>query len=594
MTSQRKGKLDAELHAKMRHVASTGNNPMPAAMTLAPAAALPRGAVRRTSGLASAKLVTEAGAEDAVAEWVRTRGGEVVSAGARVLVCHLPTEAMPEMEKLDGLIGAQAPRLLRPVMDQARGPVTGVDAAVAKHHLTGAGVVVGIVDTGVDWRHDDLRHADGKTRLERLIIAQRGDQAEVSTYREYTASRIDKALAGTSSVPAGDPQGHGTHCASIAAGNGRASSGKYRGVAPEAAIVGVSCRPLLDEHIIMGIRRVFQLAGNRPAVVNLSLGGHIGAHDGTDAIETVIARESGPGRIVCVAAGNEGEDGIHWQGQLTQGHDLAVPVRIADPVQFVDIWVPRGDEVDVLVETPDGVRFAPDGQEHNSVLGSFVADWRQDPLNLDQNLRLIVWNARTGKVWRVILRGKKVTQGTVHAWGQTQGGGSMLFTGADNGFSVGIPGTEERALTVAAMISKTSFEGAGGIVSTPGLAAGELSRFSSRGPSRTGVQKPDVAAPGQYITAALAAGSEFATDPNYQPRIDPSGRYITIQGTSMATPFLVGTVALMLQREPRLTPEELRDRLRITAGRDAQSGPVWNPGFGWGKLDAGRLLDFQM
>ncbi|MEU4766372.1 S8 family serine peptidase [Actinosynnema sp. NPDC023794] len=124
----------------------------------------------------------------------------------------------------------------------------------------------------------------------------------------------------------------------------------------------------------------------------------------------------------------------------------------------------------------------------------------------------------------------------------------------------------------------------------PGPAVDALSSFSSQGPTRIGVQKPDVVAPGQVVTAALSAGSDMATSPRLAARRHPSGKYVTIQDTSMATPFVAGVVALMLQREPRLTPEEVQQRLRITARRDATTGPVWNPRYGWGKLDAEALF----
>jgi subtilisin family serine protease len=86
----------------------------------------------------------------------------------------------------------------------------------------------------------------------------------------------------------------------------------------------------------------------------------------------------------------------------------------------------------------------------------------------------------------------------------------------------------------------------------------------------------------------------FETSPTLLPRHDPSGRYITIQGTSMATPFVVSVIALMLEREPDLDPDEIRQRLRITAQRDALTGPVWNPGFGFGRIDVQALLDYSL
>jgi subtilisin family serine protease len=330
-------------------------------------------------------------------------------------------------------------------------------------------------------------------------------------------------------------------------------------------------------------------------VVTLSLGGHLGPHDGTSAIENVIARESGPGRIVVVAAGNEGGDDIHVRGEVRDDEELIVPVRISDSqLQFVDLWVPRGDDVDVVIETPDGAQFAPDGAQVNTVFGIFEAHWQEDPVNRDQNLTLLIAGGRLNHIWRIRIAGNRVFHGEVHAWGGTVNPSTSahIFPGAGNdGFSVGMPGTEERAITVGSYVSRNRFDGADGPLVSNGLAVGQLSPFSSLGPSRYGALKPDVAAPGQFVTAALAAGSEMAAEARYLARHHPDGPYITIQGTSMATPFVAGVIALMLEREPELTPEEIQQRFRISCRRDEQTTRVWHPGFGFGKLDVEALFE---
>lgn len=397
-------------------------------------------------------------------------------------------------------------------------------------------------------------------------------------------------------MPEGDPHGHGTHCASIAAGNGNASGGQYRGVAPAAALMAMRSEPLLDTHTIRGIRSAFEAAGDRPAVVTLSLGSHFGPHDGTSALEDEIARASGPGRIVVVAAGNEGDEQIHTSGRLVVGSDLVLPFRLADPrFQYVDVWIPRGDEVDVFVETPDGAQHVPDGKMRQTVFGRFQADLLEDPLNNDQHLPVFIEGGRLNHKWRIRIRPARVVHGEVHAWAGTAdpATSSTLFPEeASRGYSVGIPGTEERAVVVGSFVSRTRFLSVEGEQVAEGLTVGQLSPFSSHGPARYGAQKPDIVAPGQYITAALAAGSEMDTNPAYRPRRSPvePGPYVTIQGTSMATPFVAGVIALLLEREPTLTPEEVQQRLRVTARRDEQTGPVWSPGFGYGKLDVAALL----
>jgi subtilisin family serine protease len=541
------------------------------------------------------KVVTRPGREDEASAWVESRGGRLISTGDKVLVAELPPESLSQLDSCPGIQRAEASRQFQTRLDQARGVATGLDTALTAHPLNGSGVVVGIVDTGVDYSHEDFRNDDGSTRLELFAFASRPNGAPTSTIREFNSAAINAALGGGAAIPQGDPIGHGTHCASIAAGNGRALNGQFHGVAPKAALVAVRSEPLLDDHIIWGIRRAFAVAGNRPAVVTLSLGGHLGPHDGTSAVENVIARESGPGRIVVVAAGNEGGDNIHFRGELTAGQDLVIPVTVTDSnLVFADVWVPRGDDVDVSIETPGGTSHAPTGATVTTPSGLFEGHWQEDPVNRDQNLTLFIAQGHPGDVWHIRLHAVSVLQGDVHAWGGTANSSTSanLFpAGTGDGFSLGMPATEERCIAVASFVSRAHFQASGGGVIGNGLVPGQLSSFSSRGPSRYGMLKPDVAAPGQFITAALASSSDFAAQ--LAPRVHTSGKYITIQGTSMATPFIAGIIALLLEREPKLTPEEVQQRLRVTARRDAQTGRVWHPGFGFGKIDVEALLDYQ-
>jgi subtilisin family serine protease len=542
------------------------------------------------------KLLTFPGAESRAAAWVEEHGGEVVSRGSQVLVVNLPTTALPELDRTEWLRRAEAPHELLPQLDEARGPASGLDVALARFPLTGKGVVVGVIDSGVDWSHPDFHHpGTSQTRLEYFLFAHRQPGTEVSVYDSFTADQINGALQGTELVPQGDLEGHGTHCASIAAGNGQASGGLFRGVAPEATLMGVRSEPLLDTHIIKGIREIFDRAGSRPCVINLSLGGHLGPHDGTSGLENVISRESGRGRIIVAAAGNDGDKSIHWHGVLEMGSDLFIPVLITDDVsQFVDVWIPRGDEVDPLIQTPDGVQTAPDGSFVQTVFGSYQASFRQDPVNRDQNLRIFIQKGLAGHVWLIRLVPTHVSQGIVHAWSGTARGNTArhLFPGYEwPYFSIAMPATEERAIVVGSFVSRSSFPTLAGPMVANGLNVGQLSPFSAHGPTRYGALKPDIVAPGQYVTAALAAGSRMATDPGYVPRHSPAGPYVTIQGTSMAAPFVCGLIALLLEREPDLTPEEVQQRLRVTARRDDDTQQVWNPGFGFGKLDVEAMLE---
>jgi subtilisin family serine protease len=532
------------------------------------------------------KLIVRPGDELAATAWLGAVDAEskVASSDGSVLLVTLPATKVAELQGAAWLLRAEAARELQPLMDVAASVVGLRNAAGDYPKLDGSGVVLGIVDTGVDWKHADFRDANG-SRIEMFAFARRPPGIDSSTYSVFSKADLDEL---NPAVPDGDRNGHGTHCAGIAVGG----HPRFRGVAPGATLMAVRSEPLLDTHTIWGIGEMFRRAGDRPCVVSLSLGSHFGAHDGTSALEQFIARESGPGRIVVVAAGNEAAKGMHWSGQLATGDAASIGIRSAgQQLQSVDVWLPRGDDIDVTIETPDGARYEPDGAIHETVFGAFRADLREDPINRDGNLTLLMLGAGANHVWKVNLKGEAVLDGRVHAWAAEPQ--TLLNPSALPNYSIGMPATADRAIAVASFVSKSSIEQHDKTVLETSLVAGELSPFSSQGPTRHGSQKPDVAAPGQYITAALAVDSQFASEPQHEPRIHPDGTHITIQGTSMATPFVAGVVAHMLQREPKLTPEEILRRIRATAKRDASTGPVWNAGFGWGKLDVAELLRYR-
>jgi len=111
---------------------------------------------------------------------------------------------------------------------------------------------------------------------------------------------------------------------------------------------------------------------------------------------------------------------------------------------------------------------------------------------------------------------------------------------------------------------------------------------SSRGPTRDNRNKPEISAPGQFITAALAANSQRASAPE---KIETARRLSTVQGTSTAAPFVTGVVALMLELDPRLTLDRLRAALSRTAVKDQHTSEVhWSPEYGFGKISATRLI----
>jgi len=547
--------------------------------------------------LVTAKVIALPSKVATIRKAIEDMSGQVLSSGPEVIIANVPVDRLSDLGSLKGVTRAEAPRRFYHRMDEARGDISRVDIALDQHPtLRGEGVVVGIIDSGIDWKHQDFLNSDGKTRIETFIHGQTDDDPLVCQCNQYSEDQINAALSGSIVIPQGDPHGHGTHCASIAAGNGFARfDRKFAGVAPMATLMGARLDDLTDANIIESIRRIFAQAGGRPTVINLSLGGHFGPHDGTSAIENVISRETGPGKIVVVAAGNEAEDRIHYQGQLVEDEDLDIEFTIRDEVQAMTVWIPRGDTFSASLVEPDGTVTPLTGAEQHTANGAFLSDLSIDQINGDTNLALLVAANMIGRRWKLRLHAESVISGEVHAWAETwenpnAARDKIFMSESSPNYSLGMPGTEERAIVVGSLTSRTSILPDG--ISIPGLIKGRLSPFSSHGPTRTGVHRPDIVAPGQWIVAAMAHNSMASEADAFKNRRLDDGDYISFQGTSMATPFVTGVIALMLQQEPQLTPEDIRLRLRATAHRDADTGAVWNPGYGQGKLNVEALLNY--
>ena len=211
--------------------------------------------------------------------------------------------------------------------------------------LTGKGVIIGVIDTGIDWKHEDFINADGTSRI--LYLWDMFDNSFNSSSGQigtqpptlgpgnapgpgtiYTNKQINDALKGQGVVNSSDDFGHGTVTAGTAAGNGRATAngvlaGTYTGVAPEADLIIVKAADCgdFDELYVLGTQWIAQIAKERgqPVVINHSLGGHASAHDGSEPQEQVMNKISGagqPGVAITVSAGNEGKYSLHASGRF--------------------------------------------------------------------------------------------------------------------------------------------------------------------------------------------------------------------------------------------------------------------------------------
>jgi subtilisin family serine protease len=360
---------------------------------------------------------------------------------------------------------------------------------------TGEGVIVGVYDTGIDFTHDDFRDAGGNTRLLGLWDQLTpGTPPQGFTSGNYCSpATIQTAVAtnGASGCSQRDFHGHGSHVAGSAAGdgssNGGASAWRYAGVAPNADLLIVNGGPgiFFENLIIDGLTWMRQegLRLGRPVVVNLSLGGQFGAHDGTRLYERIIDALAGTGFIVVISAGNEGVNQnttpvltgrlIHARGtpnaQQTGLFEIDIPAYTpnADPCSgnYVNLsmWYEATDDLRIEIERPSGTTaFADRGQITTSddPSGRIRIDNGANgpnPENGDIEVAVTLTGCGSSGVpqsgrWKLRVTPRTTGSGLPYDMWITGNAGALATgaTGFDNRFVVGSPGNSRRAVTVGA------------------------------------------------------------------------------------------------------------------------------------------------
>lgn len=475
---------------------------------------------------------------------------------------------------------------------------------------TGKGVIIAIIDSGIDYAHPDFCNSDGSTRILELW-----DQ---TLNRVYTQVEINAALQAPTEqqryelVPSRDISGHGTHVTGIAAGNGRASGGRYVGVAPESSLLivklgvaktnGFPRTTELMAAVDYVLRRAEQY--QMPVVVNLSFGNNYGGHDGRSLLETYLNEVSSYWKNVIVAGtGNEGTSRIHTSGRFSMQNETsvflkqkgttstasevkseAIPATINNTVPqdiqlavgayetgfSLQIWKSYADDMRVTVIHPNGISSSEirleQGIQRIYLEGTELLVYYGTPLPYTVSQEVFLDFIPSGAyvdsgVWIIRLTPGRIVEGSYDMWLPWQGGLSegtgFLYPTEET--TLTIPSTADKVISVAAYDSRYQ----------------TLADFSGRGYTRNRTEiKPDVAAPGVDIIAAA-----------------PGGGYDTRTGTSMAAPYVTGLAARKMQRgivqgeDPYLYGEKIKAQFHREARPLDVRREYPNPELGWGILE---------
>jgi subtilisin family serine protease len=497
--------------------------------------------------------------------------------------------------------------------------------------LKGNGVVVGIIDTGVDFDHPDLQDSLGQTRILHLWDQNQplgANTPQPYNYgQEWNNTQIDFGAANIhTDIPY---SGHGTHVTGIAAGNALAN-GTNRGVAPEADIIEVAFNFNDVNHFNYAdaVNYIFTKASaaGKPCVINASLGDYYGSHDGTDLESQMISNmlDQQPGRVLVGAAGNAGTIQFHLGYQVTSDTNWTWLLHNVNfPSLYFQVWADTADF--------KGIDFAI-GADANKTAASFAGNipfsdifdhlgvFKADTLYGTSGNRIAVVQSfgslqgpnylmefviepdSASYSWRWMTTGT----GKFDIWKFLDGTGqSGFYTGTlppasqvpsvayyklpdenqtivsgfqclDNVIAVGNFGNRAEYIDVN-----------GNLYSNPTVVPGEISASSSWGPTRDGRIKPDITASGGIMLSCgeqsllnIWAGSAQAD------KVAQGGKHFRDGGTSSAAPVVAGIAALYLEKYPNAYAADVKAAILQCAVSDSFTGPnLPDNVYGYGKVD---------
>jgi minor extracellular serine protease Vpr len=547
---------------------------------------------------------------------IRTQVGDIS-------VARAPVEVLGALAEVPGVQRVEISQKRPAALDSSRTSISadkvhqGIDLPQA---YRGENVVVGVIDSGIDFNHPDFNDENG-SRIQYLL-----EFIEGSGQNEWTKNIIDNNPASVTQRDGDGGGGHGTHVTGIAAGGGQLNSA-MTGIAPASDIIFVkgvrdpdSNGGYVDTDVIAGCQYIFNKADQmgKPAVINLSIGSHSGPHDGSSLYEQSLSGLAGPGKLIVAAAGNEGDDFIHAGNNAVAniGNETILIADSLDQFAAVDLWYDSGTISHLFVFAYDE-QFNFLGQTASLSVGTFMnstplvvnndtlgfvvidAQTTQDPNNGDGNAIFIIDNDDNPTIdisevlWGIGSIGD--SNGRLDMWvirggrfyDQVVGFPNETEMPGNNDYSVGPPSTAEKVIAVGSYVTKNSWVDVDDrlLMLSPPPVILDRSAFSSKGPTRDGRMSPDITAPGQLIFAALS--SHLTEGIGYDRyAVLQGGGYLGKNGTSQATPHVTGTIALLLQIKNDLTYNEAIQGFSETARTNQFTGSTPNNSVGPGYLDA--------
>jgi hypothetical protein len=519
-------------------------------------------------------------------------------------------------------------------------------AAPLESPLKGEGVIMGIVDAGVELQHPDFHWDDGTTRIlklwdQKFIYDAAHIPQPYGFGTEWTKAEID---AGASNhLDQIQYFGHGTNVTGIACGDGSAI-GLYGGAAPMTDMVVVSFdfdRPDFLAEVAKSIQYIFSVADDegKPVVANTSLGNYYGSHDAQDPAALYIDSllNAAPGRAVVAAVGNSNNvTPYHLHTEV--GTDTSFTwfehesvLSLNGPGVLFELWSDVEDFQDVrfaIAADKAGTVFSKRGQgafhDYAEMLGATLNETLFNA-NGDELASIHYWAQLQGDQVQLqvylpapdsssyLFRFMSTGSGSFDVWSTNVFGSSDMVQAASLPNATSFPAISnyvlpdtrmhivsswtcsDQVITVANYVNRSNYVNILNEITTITEATGAIASSSSKGPTRDGRQKPDVAASG---TVTLTTGSYAMLEQliaNEPFKVAPGGKHYRNGGSSMSSPVVAGIAALFFEQCPEATWEDLKTALIEHTAGDPNTGTVPNERWGYGKADGyGSVSSFTI
>ena len=457
--------------------------------------------------------------------------------------------------------------------------------------LTGRGVAVAVIDSGIDYTLPHFRNPDGSTRI--LALWDQGQITSIENPppegffqgRLYTENDINFALQESGEILSRDISGHGTAVAGIAASG---PVGSYQGVAPESSLIVVKLANTDREsfprttELMRALTFVVQFAAERrlPVAVNLSFGNSYGSHNGGSVLERFIDNISEIGRsVICIGTGNEGASGGHFAATVQPNQPLDVEFAVAsyEATLNLQIWKNYIDRYRIIITAPTGENLIIQedllGQTEVTLETTklLVYVGEPTPYTTNQEIYIDFLPQRTyvdSGVWTITLEPLDLKSGYIYMYLPSEAARSAgtRFVSSTPEVTLTIPSTATRAIAVGAYNSVynayADFSGRGYTAQNIGISEREI-----------GSVRPTLVAPGVSLQA-----------------VTPGGTYQYVSGTSFATPVVAGSAALLMEwgivqnQDIFMYGEKVKAHL-IRGARRFPTPARWpNEMYGWGAL----------